>query len=79
MMDIIYNLYKTAGIVALLLLIIYPVDASGQGGIILQGGDTFADAQVIEQLPYIDSGTTVGYNLDYENDCGDSLLNGPDV
>jgi hypothetical protein len=61
------------------LIILYPALSSGGDGIILQGGDTFAEAYVIESLPFADSGTTVGYNLDYENDCGDSLLNGPDV
>ncbi|UCE66499.1 MAG: hypothetical protein JSU85_00365 [Candidatus Zixiibacteriota bacterium] len=61
------------------LIIVYPALSIGGDGVILQGGDTFEDACVINWLPFIDSGTTVGYNLDYENDCGDSLLNGPDV
>lgn len=61
------------------LIILCPALSFAGDGTILQGGDTFEDACVIYWLPFVDSGTTVGYNLDYENDCGDSLLNGPDV
>jgi hypothetical protein len=78
MMAVIYGFFKKPGFI-IFLLFLYPVIALGGDGTILQGGDTFADATVIDWLPYVDSGTTVGYNLDYENDCGDSLLNGPDV
>ena len=72
-------LIKNSAELAIILLLICPAEGFGDDGIILQGGDTFEDAYVIERLPFVDSGTTVGYNLDYENDCGDSLLNGPDV
>jgi hypothetical protein len=63
----------------IVIITLYPTIGFCGDGAILQGGDTFEDACVIYWLPFVDSGTTVGYNLDYENDCGDSLLNGPDV
>jgi hypothetical protein len=78
MMAVIYGFFKKPGFI-IPLLFLCPVTIHGDNGAVLQGGDTFADAAVIDWLPFVDSGTTVGYNLDYENDCGDSLLNGPDV
>jgi hypothetical protein len=36
---------------------------------IVQGGDNIANARVIPSLPYIDSGTTVGYFDDYQASC----------
>ncbi|MBD3232448.1 MAG: hypothetical protein GF315_01850, partial [candidate division Zixibacteria bacterium] len=38
-------------------------------GIILQGGDTFEDAFPIAQLPFSSTGTTCGYNEDYDVMC----------
>ena len=35
----------------------------------LQGGDTFVDALPITAVPFTDSGTTIGYTDDYDNDC----------
>jgi hypothetical protein len=69
---------KLASAISTITILCFVTSFAGDGAI-LQGGDTFAEAHVIEWLPFVDSGTTVGYNLDYENDCGDSLLNGPDV
>ena len=34
-----------------------------------QGGDTMEDATVIEELPYTNTGTTVGYTHDYDEVC----------
>ncbi len=34
-----------------------------------QGGDTMEDATVIEELPYSNTGTTVGFSDDYDEDC----------
>ena len=34
-----------------------------------QGGDTVADATVIASLPFTDTGTTAGYNDDYDVPC----------
>ncbi len=66
-------------ILIVLALFIFTAESFSDDNIVLQGGDTFADAYIIEWLPFIDSGTTVGFNIDYENDCGDSLVDGPDV
>ncbi len=46
--------------------------------IILQGGDTFEEAVVIGNFPYVDSGTTSGYTHDYDLSCV-SDDNSPDV
>ncbi|MFH1374667.1 MAG: thrombospondin type 3 repeat-containing protein [bacterium] len=35
-----------------------------------QGGDVFSSALQIPGYPYLDSGTTVGYNHDYADTCG---------
>ncbi len=45
----------------------------------LQGGDTIASAVVIPALPYNDSGTTVGYDDDYDEVCPYSGATAPDV
>ena len=37
--------------------------------VILQGGDTIGDATVIGSLPYSNTGTTAGYNNDYDEAC----------
>ena len=37
---------------------------------ILQGGDNIDNAYVIPTVPFIDSGTTVGYTNDYDGNCG---------
>jgi hypothetical protein len=34
-----------------------------------QGGDTIADARVIEVLPFVDNGTTIGFHDDYDETC----------
>lgn len=47
--------------------------------VILQGGDTCAAATVIGSLPYSDSGTTVGYTDDYDEECPFSGSTSPDV
>ena len=44
-----------------------------------QGGDTDADATVIEALPYLMTGTTVGYNDDYDEECPYTGSTSPDV
>jgi hypothetical protein len=44
-----------------------------------QGGDTMTTATVIGFLPYYDSGTTVGYNNDYDAVCPYSGSTAPDV
>ncbi len=46
---------------------------------ILQGGDIIANATVIPGLPYDDSGTTVGFNDDYDEICPYSGATAPDV
>jgi hypothetical protein len=46
---------------------------------ILQGGDTFANATVIPDLPYNDSGTTVGYTNNYDAVCPYTGGTAPDV
>lgn len=45
---------------------VYPINVPNP---VLQGGDTVANATVIPGLPYNDSGTTVGYNDDYNSTC----------
>ena len=37
--------------------------------VILQGGDTIADATIINGLPHHSIGTTVGYTHDYDEGC----------
>lgn len=44
-----------------------------------QGGDTFAEAFVIESLPFTDTGTTVGYVNDYDEPCPYQGSTSPDV
>ena len=44
-----------------------------------QGGDTIADAFVIPGLPFNDTGTTAGYNNDYDQICPYSGSTSPDV
>jgi hypothetical protein len=44
-----------------------------------QGGDTFADAFLIPDLPFADTGTTVGYTNDYDEVCPYSTSTAPDV
>lgn len=46
--------------------------------IILQGGDDIASATLISSLPYTNTGTTEGYNDDYDEACPDAS-NSPDV
>jgi len=43
------------------------------------GGDTCATATVISSLPYTDSGTTVGFNDDYDEVCPYTGSTSPDV
>jgi len=43
------------------------------------GGDTFATALPFAVTPYTDSGSTVGYTDDYEEDCGTGEGAAPDV
>jgi hypothetical protein len=45
----------------------------------LQGGDTFESAVVIEGLPYHTTGTTAGYNDDYDEACPYTGSTSPDV
>ncbi len=46
----------------------------------LQGGDTFVDALPIGAVPFSDTGTTVGYTDDYDNDCSSGVPGtAPDV
>ncbi len=46
----------------------------------LQGGDTFASALPINAVPFTESGTTIGYTDDYDNDCGSGVAGtAPDV
>jgi uncharacterized repeat protein (TIGR01451 family) len=47
--------------------------------VILQGGDTCANATVINSLPYTDDGTTVGYTNDYDEVCPYTGSTSPDV
>ena len=44
-----------------------------------QGGDTYATAFVIPGLPFYDTGTTVGYNNDYDEVCPYTGSTAPDV
>lgn len=44
-----------------------------------QGGDTIATALVIPSLPYADTGTTSGYNHDYDEACPYGGSTSPDV
>jgi hypothetical protein len=44
-----------------------------------QGGDLIADATVIPVLPFFDTGTTAGYNDDYDEVCPYSISTSPDV
>ena len=44
-----------------------------------QGGDTIEDAAVIPGLPYSNTGTTAGYNNDYDEGCPYSTSISPDV
>ena len=45
----------------------------------LQGGDTIETAVVIEELPYYTTGTTAGYNDDYDEVCPYTGSTSPDV
>ena len=47
--------------------------------VIRQGGDNIDDAFVIDALPFSDTGTTVGYNDDYDQSCPYGLSPTPDV
>ncbi|MCP4584188.1 MAG: hypothetical protein GY839_21460 [candidate division Zixibacteria bacterium] len=47
--------------------------------VILQGGDNIASATVIGAIPYSDTGTTVGYTHDYDEECPYTLGTAPDV
>jgi hypothetical protein len=47
--------------------------------VILQGGDTFADAQEIQSLPFHDNGTTSGYTNNYDVICPYDSSTAPDV
>ena len=44
-----------------------------------QGGDTIGDAAVIPGLPYSNTGTTAGYNNDYDEACPYTGSTSPDV
>jgi len=44
-----------------------------------QGGDTIAEATVIDGIPFADSGTTAGYNDDYDEVCPYDNSTSPDV
>lgn len=45
-----------------------------------QGGDTFASALPINSVPFTESGTTVGFVDDYDNDCSSGIVGtAPDV
>ncbi len=44
-----------------------------------QGGDTVFDAYPIADLPFTDTGTTAGYNNDYDESCPYSASISPDV
>ena len=44
-----------------------------------QGGDTVGEATVIDELPYSDTGTTVGYTDDYDEVCPYTGSDSPDV
>jgi hypothetical protein len=48
-------------------------------GVILQGGDDFANATVISAMPYVDNGTTVGYTNYYDAVCPYTGSTAPDV
>jgi len=45
----------------------------------LQGGDDIGSATIIPELPFIATGTTVGYNDDYDFDCPFAAPGSPDV
>ena len=47
--------------------------------LILQGGDNIGNSTVIEALPYVDSGATVGFVDDYDVECPVSGNGAPDV
>ncbi|OQY29591.1 MAG: hypothetical protein B6244_03080, partial [Candidatus Cloacimonetes bacterium 4572_55] len=47
--------------------------------LVLQEGDTFENAFVIDALPFTDTGTTVGYINDYDEVCPYSGSTSPDV
>jgi hypothetical protein len=44
-----------------------------------QGGDTIADATLIPAIPFSDTGTTTGYNDDYDEICPFAGSTSPDV
>ena len=44
-----------------------------------QGGDTIEEATVIDALPYNNTGTTAGYNDDYDEECPYTGSTSPDV
>ncbi len=46
---------------------------------IRQGGDTIDDAFIIDSLPFTDTGTTVGYNNNYEQNCHWNIGQAPEV
>ncbi len=47
--------------------------------VLRQGGDTIADAFVIDALPFSDTGTTAGYTNDYDEVCPYTGSTSPDV
>jgi hypothetical protein len=47
--------------------------------VILQGGDTFQDATVINSIPYSNVGTTAGYTNNYDEICPYDGSTAPDV
>ena len=84
----------TALVVVLSLLVAAPTAATGvpsatppakhDPGVVppaghLQGGDTIETAVIIEDLPYYTTGTTAGYNDDYDEMCPYGSYLAPDV
>jgi hypothetical protein len=47
--------------------------------VILQGGDNIGSATPIPDLPFHDTGTTIGYTNDYNGSCGQAAGGAPDV
>ncbi len=45
------------------------VSPSATNEAVRQGGDTFADAYLIDSLPFEDDGTTVGFHDNYDETC----------
>jgi len=64
---------------AIILIACVIVAQTANAQLLLQGGDDIGSATVIPELPFMATGTTDGYNDDYDFDCPTPAPGSPDV